>query len=154
VLWGFVLPAPIGMLLVLVKPQMGIVFAGYLLLRAYLDAGLRKVFLTLLPTLCAVVLSKLLYWNWMQAWWVNRMALQHAQWNVSIWPWGLLAGVPLLAWVVWKQHRGSAMASAVLVSPYVSWPSWTALLAGVLQSDAWTSAIVMAMYLLMLTLPR
>lgn len=153
-LWGFVLPAPIGMLLVLVKPQMGIVFAGFLLLRAYLEGGFRRAFVTLLPTLCAVILSKLLYWNWLQALWVNRTALQHAQWNVSIWPWGLLAGVPLLAWVVWKQHRGSAMASSVLLSPYVSWPSWTALLAGVLRSDAWTFAIVIAMYILMLTVPR
>src|SRR5512143_3133509 len=35
VLWGFVLPAPIGMLLVLVKPQMGAVFALFLLAEAW-----------------------------------------------------------------------------------------------------------------------
>ncbi len=142
VLWGFVLPGPIGMLLVLVKPQMGAVFAMFLLVEAWRQGGWRRAFWTVLPTLCALGVSFLLYGNWIWSALVRNPTILDYKWNHSLGSLGWGPGALCIVWALLGRNRPSAMAATVVLSPYSTLPSWTALMAGFLKSDKWMVAIL------------
>ena len=141
VLWGFVLPPPIGMLLVLVKPQMGVVFAVFLLVEAWRQGGWRRALWTALPTLSALGISFVLYGNWIWSALVRNPTILNYDFNHSLGSMGWGVGAIMVIWALLGRHRPSAMGASVVLSPYSTLPSWTALMVAFLRSDKWMVAI-------------
>lgn len=157
VLWGFLLPPPLALLFVLIKPQMGAIFAVYLLLEAWRTGGIRKLISTAWPTAVAFLISFLMFGNWitLQAasggnW--RPGTLLEQRWNMSVFPYGLLLGIPLLVAALVLRKKDAAKAASPFFSPYVTMASWSASLAGCLRNDTLTVLAVATLYVLKLTL--
>jgi hypothetical protein len=132
VLVGFVLPAPIGLFFVLMKPQMGFAMAVYWLVQAWKTGGIKKVALTFAPVVTIFGLSFLFFGNWI----TNRQPdLAAAIWNTSLWPWSIPIGLVLLAVALRDMRQDFAMAASPFMSPYVAYYSWVGVLAGFLGDE-------------------
>jgi hypothetical protein len=135
---GFILPAPVGLLLVLLKPQIG---AGLVLYYAWIyrkDA--RKLTCTLAPVTIAYMLSFVIYGNW-----ISTGVLLHS--SAQIFPLGVPAGVAFLVLALWRRNPLYTLPVGVLFSPYVNSFSWSFLwlgLAYIIQAEKsynWSSAV-------------
>lgn len=118
VLLGITLPAPIGIFLVLSKPQMGLGVAMVMLLvewnRSHRSAVTIGMFVIL-----AELLSVLMGMGGYQR--VNQTL------NMAL-PSGFLIGVPLLLLALWRRNRLTAMAATMTISPYATALSWVAII--------------------------
>lgn len=113
VLLGVTLPAPIGVWLLLAKPQIGIFAAGLMLWKRS-DWRLAAV--------VGMILAASL-----------TMGMLHTtpmgeRWNASVWPWGIFVSIPLLIYACRKRDELVALGAACFVSPYMSILSWCAAL--------------------------
>jgi len=68
----------------------------------------------------------------MYGWWPVQIARQAsmlncAGWDHSLWPWGLLVGIPLLVWAVRTHRRDVALACSPFLCPYISGGGWCTL---------------------------
>ena len=154
VFWGFVLPPPLALLLLLIKPQVGGVFALYLLLEQWRMGGWRRLLLNIAPTVIVIGLSFLLFGNWPAYQYSTFVNVLRQSANTSLFPISLVAGIPLLVVALWKRRRRPAISAAVLCSPYVTLPSWGAGLLACLPNDRLTVAAVVATMILRVTLWR
>lgn len=111
VLLGATLPNMAGVWLMLLKPQMGLIGALILLYK-------RRDWLT--GALVAATFGLSIRAGWLQSSPVNEI------WNFSLFPFGLLIGLPL-AWAAWRKRDALiGLGAAVFISPYVSVISWIA----------------------------
>ena len=144
VLVGFVLPAPIGLFFVLMKPQMGMAMAMYWLVQAWKTGGIKKVALTFGPVVIGFGLSFLFFGNWI----TNRQSdLTASIWNTSLWPWSIPIGLVLLAVSLRDMRQDFAMAASPFMSPYVAYYSWAGVLAGFLGDEYILVIAVVGMWL-------
>lgn len=149
VLAGFIMPAPIGLFFVLMKPQMGFAMAIFWLVKAWKSGGWRTVTTTFAPVLVAYGLSFLLFGNWI----TNRQQeLTGAIWNTSLWPWSIPIGLALMFFCLRDVRQDFARAASPFLSPYVAYYSWAAVLAGFIERQyviligvvgVWIAAIVL-----------
>lgn len=129
VLWGNIeymvliavfLSAPLGLWLVLAKPQMGLFIAVIMLLEYYQQHSIKRTIAIAMPLIAASLLS------------VALGMFQHTPvnvyWNDALWPWGLIGGLPLAVYALWRRDRVYALAASVLCMPYLLYTSWCALL--------------------------
>lgn len=120
VLLGAVLPPQFGLFLVLLKPQVGSGIALYWLWQAWRTGGWRQVVRTFAPVSLALLLTLVLYGNWL----TRGLSLTDAWWNMSLFPWL----IPVGCFLAWLSLRRSALRLSVPVgvcfSPYVG-PSST-----------------------------
>lgn len=151
VFWGFVLPPPVAIPLLLIKPQVGGIYVIYLAIEAWREGGLRKLSLTLVPTLLVVVLSFAIFGNWIAAQYSAATVAPKQFWNTSLFPYSLVIGVPLAVLALWRRGKRAAMAATALCSPYITLPSWGAPLLACLQNDRLTVVLVVAMMILRIT---
>lgn len=154
VFWGFVLPPPLGIVLLLIKPQVGGVFALYLLLQAWRTGGWRKLGLAIAPTAVVIGLSFLIFGNWVASQYAGASLALQQFWNTSLFPLSLLAGIPLVVLALWKGTKRAAVSATVLCSPYVTLPSWGAVLLASLPNDLLTVVLAVVSMLLRVTLWR
>ena len=154
VFWGFILPPPIAVVLLLIKPQVGGVFALYLLLQQWRNGGWRGLLLTIAPTVIVMGLSFLLFGNWLAFQYATFVNVVRQSANTSLFPISLVAGIPLLVLALWYRRRRPAIAATILCSPYVTLPSWGAGLLACLPNDLFTVAAVVATMILRVTLWR
>ena len=63
-LLGFVLPAPVGLFFVVIKPQMGIAMILFWFVEAWREGGTNSVLRTFAPVTAALGLSFILFGNW------------------------------------------------------------------------------------------
>lgn len=116
---GFTLPPPIGLFLILLKPQMGLGLAVYWAVEALQR---RAFWRTVAPVTLAFTLSLALYGAWpLQTGRVLNVAQAH---NTSLWPWGAPVGLALLALAFKQRAPRWAMASGPFLSPYLLLHSW------------------------------
>lgn len=113
VLLGVTLPAPIGVWLLLAKPQIGLFAAGLILWKRRDWRLAAAVGATLVVSLALGML---------------HTTPMGERWNASVWPWGLVVGVPLLVYAWRKRDEVVALGAACFVSPYMSILSWCAAL--------------------------
>jgi hypothetical protein len=121
---GFVLPPQIGLIFVLIKPQVGIGIAIYWFVEAWQAGGIRQVMKTFAPVAILTLLSFAFYGFW-PLHFLNTLSMARQiksanaiDYNASLWPFGLLLGIALLVLsIVRKQKRLSIMAGPFL-SPY------------------------------------
>jgi hypothetical protein len=132
VLLGATLPPALGLWFLALKPQLSLVLIALWSLRA-VKAGWRAYAYQVAPLVAAMLAG--LFFHWSQPVHLARMT---GSWNGSLWPWGIPVGLAL-AWLAWR-HPGSttennvadrsALAAGPFLTPYLSWFSWVATLAG------------------------
>ena len=144
VLIGFVLPAPVGLFLVIIKPQMGLAMVIFWLVEAWRTGGIREVFKTFLPVTLAIVLSFVLFGNWLTG---RQADLPGAIWNASLWPWSIPIGLGLLMVSLRDRRKELAMSASPFLSPYLAYHSWAAALLGLIQRDFELVTVVIGMWL-------
>ena len=104
---GLLLPTPIGLLLLAIKPQTTVLVILVILLRMKPQHRL----LAVLPLTFAV------------AWWVfgyGVYAPHNNSGNIAWWPYSLILGVPLAVLSLWRKSLKLAMVAGVFCTPYVS----------------------------------
>jgi len=143
VLIGFVLPAPIGLFFVLIKPQMGIAMVFYWLAESWRDGGVKSVVKTFSPVGISLILSFVIFGNWI----VGRQSdLLGSFWNASLWPWALPIGLVLVALSIRDRRSDFGMAASPFLSPYLAYHSWVSVLAGLLKYDFQLVVAVIGMW--------
>ncbi|HTP01346.1 MAG TPA: hypothetical protein VMJ64_08235 [Anaerolineales bacterium] len=145
ILWGFLLPAPIGLFLVLAKPQLGIGIAIYWGYVAWKEGRMRKLVITFLPVTIFFCASFAIFGNWLASRGDDVVA---AYWNASLFPWSVPAGIMLLYLGLKYLKQRMAIASSPLLSPYVSFGSYSVALVGLLGTELWMITTVVALWAL------
>lgn len=144
VLLGFTLPAPIGLFLVIIKPQMGIAMVPFWLMESWRESGLKGVIKTFLPVTTAILLSFALFGNWQTG---RQSDLVTSIWNASLWPWVIPVGIVLTMLALRDRRKDYAMAASPFLSPYLSYHSWASVLAGLIRHDFELVIAVIGMWL-------
>jgi hypothetical protein len=133
ILLGFLMPAPIGLFFVLLKPQIGMGIVVYWLVEAWQLGGLRKVILTFAPVTLALGLTTLKYGAWFTM--HDTSYLINAKWNYSIWPYGIVVGLVMLGYGIFKKKKLLSASSSVFLTPYVAMYSWLVGVVGFFEND-------------------
>jgi hypothetical protein len=144
VLFGFTLPASIGLFLIFIKPQMGFVMALFWLVQSWRQGGVKRVLQTFAPIGIALLLSFVIFGNWAQG---RQDDLLNSFWNASLWPWAIPIGVVLTALSLRDAREDLAISASPFLSPYLAYHSWATVLAGLMRRDFELVLAVAAMWL-------
>lgn len=145
-LLGVILPAQIGLFLVVIKPQIGLGVATYWLVASFRDGGVRAVLRVFWPITLATVVSIALFGLWPLRF---RETLTLTQgYNASLWPNSIPVGLALLAAAFSKRELKYSLAASPCLSPYVLLHAWVGALAASLSSTAVTVAAVLGLWIL------
>lgn len=148
-LLGLVSAPAVGIVLLLTKPQMGIVAAVFLAFKAWRD---RKLTATLLPLAAVIVVSTVA----LGAWWSNALTYnQTAAVNSAIpFPWG----VPIGAWLTFKAWQENDVHYAIAASPFffptISPQVWLVVPLALVQSPRLAAAVSAASWVIAAVLQR
>lgn len=116
-LLGAVLPAPIGLIFLAIKPQVGIGLGVYWLVTIWREQGFRQAAITFAPVTVLLALSFLLYGLW------PLRFSQTVAWssnNASLFSYGSwIPGIFLLFEALRIRDARAALASGPMLSPYV-----------------------------------
>ena len=144
VLIGFILPAPIGLFFVIIKPQMGLAMVIFWLVEAWRNGGIKEVLKTFLPVTLAIILSFLFWGNWQAG---RQADLPGSTWNASLWPWVIPIGVVLVALALRDRRKEFAISASPFLSPYLAYHSWAGVLLGLVNRDFELVMAVIGMWL-------
>jgi len=144
VLIGFVLPAPIGLFFVIIKPQMGIALVVFWLVEAWRNGGIKEVFKTFSPVTIATLLSFIIFGNWQAE---RQSDLPGSFWNASLWPWVIPIGLVLVMLSLRHRRKDYAISASPFLSPYLAYHSWAGVLLGLIKRDFELLIAVIGMWL-------
>lgn len=135
-LLGFVLPAPIGLIFAIIKPQVGIGLVIYWFVHIFRTKGFWEVVKTFAPVTLITLLSFWLYGFWPLLFQKTMEQSENSlvAYNTSLWPQGIFVGVWLLYNSIKNQKPGMALASSPFLSPYTLQFTWVAALPGLIGS--------------------
>ncbi len=142
VLLGATLPPPIGLWLVLTKPQEGLVVAAILILEEWRLQGLKRALLMTGPVALMMGLS----WQLGMA----QTGVVAQPWNLSAWPYGLMIGVPVAVFALLRQDRKVGLLASPFLSPYVSALNWSVALPAFMRNRHWAGVAVILSWILVL----
>lgn len=146
-LMGFILPPQIGLFFVLMKPQIGMIVALFWLVEAWRQGGIKQVVKVFSPLAIFIVLSLLLFGNWMATRSVDPI---NSYWNASWWPWSIPFGLVLTALSLRDRRKDLALAASPFLSPYVSHSSWVGVIAALLPRKLELVIAVIGMWIVAL----
>jgi hypothetical protein len=128
---GAFLPPAWGLLLLMLKPQIGVGPAAFDFLQCWRRGRIRCILNGFLPVTVAYVLSTLIFPVW-----VNRVLRQPTDvWNRSLFPYGIPIGVLFLWLSVRFRNVFWALASTPFFAPYLTFPTWLVVQVGLLNQD-------------------
>lgn len=131
-LLGLVLPAPIGLILAVVKPQVGIGLVIYWFFHLMKTQGLTGTIRAFLPVTVISLLSFWLYGLWPLRF-QDTLVLSSSsavEYNITLWPYGIFAGIWLIYKYIQHQKAETAIAASPFLSPYTLQYTWVTVLAG------------------------
>jgi len=143
-LLAVVSPMWLGLILIAVKPQVGIGLGLYWAVVAWKEKGIRHVLWSVVPVAALTLWSFVLY-----GFWPLRFS-QTLAWsvdNTSLGLQSLFVGAVLLVRSVRVQNKSMAMAAGPFLSPYVLQFTWSACLVGLLDSPAELLAAVICLWI-------
>lgn len=141
---GFVVPQPIGLFFLAIKPQVGAVVGVFWLIEAWRDGGWRKAVRVFWPFTGALALSFAIFGLWP----LRFQANLGMWWNASLWPMSIPIGLALLTAALRKKEQRLAMAAAPCLSPYLLLHSWSAALLAFVHRQPETIAAVVGLWIL------
>jgi hypothetical protein len=131
VLLGYFLPPPLGLFLVLGKPQAGIGIAIYWLIEGFQVGGIWEIIKRFAPVGIAFIVSFIIY-----GFYLGRSFYQMGQaWDESIWPYGIPMGVYLLATAIRSKNGKLSISTSPFISPYLAGYTWTVGLFGLISNN-------------------
>lgn len=147
VLLGFVLPPPIGLFFLSIKPQIGTGVALFWLVEAWRKGKLKEVIKFFAPVSVTWLASVLVFGTWFLNW-ENKVDLW---WNASLWPLSIPIGLALLVAAVRLRRKEFAMAAAPCLSPYVLLHAWVGALAALMTLPAEMIAAVVGLWIIVIS---
>lgn len=147
VILGFVLPPPIGLFFLSIKPQIGAGVAIFWLIEAWRTGRLKGVVKTFTPVAIAWLVSVIVFGFWFLNW-QNKVDLW---WNASAWPLSIPVGLALLVTAIRKRRKEFAMPAAPCLSPYVLLHAWSGALAALVTLPAEMIAAVVGLWVIVIS---
>lgn len=145
---GFIMPPPIGLFFVTVKPQTGFAVAIFWLFESWREGGLRRVVLVFFPVCIAYLLSFWLYGLWPLR--LGNVLTYGQSFNASLWPLSIPVGLVLLVTAIRQRHMEWAMPASPCLSPYVLFHSWSAALMALMRQPVQLMAATTGLWLIVL----
>lgn len=131
VLLGLVLPRPLGLFFLLVKPQVGAIVALVWAYEAWRDEGWYGAYKLIGPVVIAYFLSFMAYGFWL----ADMFHAPVVGANISVFPWLVPVGL-FVGWVALRKGDDRlALGSAPLVAPYVSPTSLTGMVVALARNE-------------------
>jgi hypothetical protein len=134
-LLGLILPAPIGLIFAVIKPQVGIGIVIYWFVHTLRSKGIWETFKVFLPVTIVTLIS-----FWMFGFWpmLFLKTLEQSEnsvldYNTSLWPQGAFIGLWLLYKAFKKEEPETAFAASPFLSPYALQFTWVSVLAGLIK---------------------
>lgn len=127
---GFVMPAPLGLMFAVTKPQIGLALSLYWLVESWRSGGIRNVVSTFLPVTVLVLGSILLYGPWF----LDLSGLEAVSWNLSFFPYSIPIGLALLWMAIRSERSDTAIPASPFFSPYFSGSTLAVLLIPLLKN--------------------
>ncbi|MDD5369742.1 MAG: hypothetical protein PHQ40_11695, partial [Anaerolineaceae bacterium] len=129
IILGFILPKPIGLFLLLGKPQIGLGVAIFWFIEVFRDKGSRGILWTFLPVCLAYLLSFAIYGPYV----FMGHSVVGQYWDYSIWPISIPIGLLLLKYAITQRQINFAILTGPFLSPYVGFHSYAAALLGLVN---------------------
>lgn len=120
-LLGFVLPPPVGIFFVVIKPQVGFCIAIFWVVQCLRAREWKNLFFLLAPLSVATLLSFALFGFWP----TRLLGSASFYWNSSFWPLSIPIGLALIVVAIRKKAVKPAMAASPFLSPYLAFHSWS-----------------------------
>ncbi len=118
---GLVLPPPVGIILLMMKPQIGMAVAAYYVLSAFIYSGWKKAAQTLVPVLVLFALSFVFYGDWF----FKPLELIERGYNtIFYFPIGVPVGIALIVAGVSRRNIGYALMAIPFTAPYMIFHTW------------------------------
>lgn len=143
---GLILPPPVGLFFVLLKPQMGIAIAAYWAYTILREHGWARLARTFAPVILALAANLLIYGRGL----LELGQMRFLQWNASLFPWSVPFGLAILAVAAWKRRADIAAAASPMLSPYLSIGSWSIVQLSFLRNDAISVASTLLLWIAIL----
>lgn len=140
-LMGLFLPLPVGLFLLVIKPQVGLAIVAYRLVREVRQRGLARVITALLPVTLALLLSFAIYGLWPLNW-IDLARAERT--DASFWPWSIVFGFAGLVFALARDDERWAIRAAPCFSEHVWIHSWAGPLATLLDRPWWQIAVLWA----------
>lgn len=119
---GLVMPAPIGILLLMIKPQVGMAIVAYYTLDTILHKGWKKTVILLFPFTILLSVSVSIYGTWF----LNSSNIVVEKYNtISFFPYGIPLGIALIVAGVSRKNIGYALMAIPLTTPYMIFHTWS-----------------------------
>jgi len=131
VLLGLLMPPQIGLLFVVIKPQIGIAVVLFWLIEAWRKGGWREIVHVFWPLTAIMLLSFVIFGLWPLQMGVNLE--ESVWWNASLWPASIPVGLALLVASIRTRKIEYAMGASPCLSPYVLLHSWVGAFAALLR---------------------
>lgn len=118
---GLVVPAPLGIVLLMMKPQIGMAVTAYYVLEALIYSGWRKAALILVPVLVLFAVSFGVY----GAWFLKSVEVIRGGYNtIFYFPVGVPMGIALIVAGVARRNVGYALMAIPFTTPYMIFHTW------------------------------
>jgi hypothetical protein len=140
-------PSPIGILLLLIKPQLTIVALLYMALDEFKRGGIPAVFRMALIPAIAVGLAILAHGFWFLRW-TPYLGQQPIANSLSFFPGSVPVGLALFWWSLRKQDSRYAVAASPCFFPILSQQTWLVTLIPVLRSIPLAVAISIVLWII------
>lgn len=128
-LLGLICPPWLGMILLAVKPQVGIGLGVFWVITTWRESGWRQVMWTMAPVMALLVISILIYGLWPLRF---RQTLAWSVDNTALGMQAIFIGAVLLVRSLRTRDQAMALAAGPFLSPYVLQFTWSACLVGLL----------------------
>jgi hypothetical protein len=131
VILGVFLPATSGLLLLMIKPQIGLGPAFYDLIETWRTRGITGVLLTFAPVVVAYAVSAVVFPVWLD----RFVHAPDIVWNRSLFPYGIPVGIFLLWLSLRRRNVMFALASTPFLTPYLTFYTYLIVQIGLLHED-------------------
>jgi hypothetical protein len=145
---GFVAPPQIGLLLVTIKPQVGIGLVVYWLVQAWRQGRVPQVIRVFWPLTAVSGVSFILFGFWPLRF--GQIIDYSRSFNASLWPTSIPIGLVLLVAAIRRRDARYAIASSPCLSPHVVFHSYAGVLACLLSMPIETIVAVIGLWVLVI----
>lgn len=121
---GFILPPPLALFFLAIKPQIGIGLALFYVVEAWREDKVKAVVKLITPISVVYLISFAVYGLYP----LKLLHMPNDPFNASLFPAGLVLAIPLLIYALIKRQKLTAIATAPLLAPYTNIHSYAVLL--------------------------
>ncbi len=143
---GFILPPPIGIFFVAVKPQVGWCVAVFWIIQSLRGGKFIETIYLVAPISIVILISFVIFGFWPSRF-VEPMGYW---WNASLWPASIPIGMVFLASALLNRRIEGAMAASPFLSPYVLLHSWSGALLSLASKPVEMLAAVGGLWILVI----